>query len=168
MLYHFNKICQWILDIFYDTPASKFEWDNFKKNVFLSDKGEDFSKRIGGLYIPKLYDYQIETTKYIDSCRPMFLKFTNNQDFDILLSTSVEIIEAFDARAEYTNYKKTLEVNKSKEMSEKIEIANSDKISKATQPYVEPVYDLMIKKEHVFRSINMSDFVIANRAKYYF
>ena len=100
MLYHFNKICQWILDIFYDTPASKFEWDNFKKNVFLSDKGEDFSKRIAGLYIPKLYDYQIETTKYIDSCRPMFLKFTNNQDFDMLLSTSVEIIEAFDARVE--------------------------------------------------------------------
>ena len=168
LLFHFNKVCQWILDIFYDTPASKFEWDNFKNNVFITDKGEDFSKRIIGLYIPKLYDYQIETAKYINDCRPMFLKYTNNQDLDLLLSTSLDIIEAYNARVEYTNYKKTLEINKGREMSETIEIANSDKISKATKPYVVPIYDLMIQKEQAFRTINMSDFVKGNKANYYF
>ena len=114
ILMHLNKVCYWILDVYYDTPASKYEWENFKKQIFVSDKGDDLRRRIQGLYIPKLYDYQIETCRYILSTRPMFMKELNDRNFDLILSTADDIIKAFTARLDYTNSKKVISENKLK------------------------------------------------------
>lgn len=166
--YHFEKVCAWILDIYYDTPASKFEWDNFKKNVFLEDKGADFSKRIKGLYVPKLYDYQIETCQYISKTRPLFMSKLNNKDFDLLLSTSEDVIVAFNARQEYTLAKKTIAKNRSKDIEYNIDLGQAEKVSKSTQPYIETVYSKLADLENKFRVNNMSDFLPDNRAEHLF
>lgn len=166
--YHFEKVCAWILDIYYDTPASKFEWDNFKKNVFIADKGLDFQKRIKGLYVPKLYDYQIETCQYISNTRPMFKNKLNNNDFDTLLSTSEDVIAAFNARVEYTSAKKIMAVNRSKDVEYGIDLGQSEKVSKTTHPYIDTIYNKLITNELSFRAINLLDFTRNNKANYLF
>lgn len=168
LAYHFEKVCSWVLDIFYDTPASKFEYENFMDNAFLADKGADLQKRIKGLYIPKLYDYQIETCAYINKTRPMFMSHLNNRDFDLFLSTTEEIMDAFKARVDYTLARKTLAQNKVKIASSNLDLAQSDKISKATHPYIEPIYSMMITKENQLRANNLSDFVNDNAANHFF
>ena len=159
---HFTKVCHWILDIYYDTPASKFEWDNFKKQVFIADKGEDLKRRIQGLYIPKLYDYQKDTCNYILSTRPMFMKSINDRNFDTLLSTAEEVVKAFYARQEYTNSKKVISDNKTKIIEANLDIQQSEKVSASTKPYINSIYDKLITKEATIRSLNLSDFCPEN------
>ncbi len=166
--YHFEKVCAWILDIYYDTPASKFEWDNFKKNVFIADKGADFQKRIKGLYVPKLYDYQIEICQYISSTRPLFKSKLNNNDLDVLLSTSEDVIVAFNARQEYTAAKKTIAFNRSKDIEYGIDLAQSEKVSKTTHPYIDNIYNKLIMNELTFRGNNLVDFNPHNRGQHLF
>lgn len=165
---HFNKICQWILDIYYDTPASKFEWENFKKQVFTADRGEDFRRRIRGLYIPKLYDYQIETTQYVASTRPMFMQSLNDQNWDLILATAEDIIKAYNARQEYTRCKKVISENKTKIIQAHLDLEQSEKISNTTRPYIKSIYEKLIEKQSKIRDINLSDFCVDNQAQYHF
>ena len=166
--FHFEKICAWILDIYYDTPASKYEWDNFKQQVFLSDKGADLQKRIKGLYVPKLYDYQIETCQYILKTKDLFKAKLGNNDLEVLLSTAADVIAAYNARQEYTNSKKTLAFNRSKDIEYTIDLGQSEKVSKTTHPFIDTIYDRLIRKEMDYRFNNLSDFVGDNRSEHFF
>lgn len=165
---HFNKVCHWILDIYYDTPASKFEWNNFKKQVFVADKGEDFKRRIRGLYIPKLYDYQIETCQYILSTRPMFMEKLNDRNWDLILSTAEDIIKAFNARLEYTHCKKVISQNTVKIVQAKLDLEQSDKVSASSRPYVKNIYEKLFEKENRLRDINLVEFNPDNSNNYMF
>ena len=168
LLFHFEKVNKWILDIYYDTPASKYAWDNFKKNIYTSDNGADLKSRIKGLYIPKLYDYQIETCHYINSTRPMFMKKLEDKNFDILLSTSEDIIKAYNARMDYTASKKVISSNKTKILESELDIQQSDKVKKSTEPYINNIYERLIEKENRIRLLNMSDFVYSNANQHMF
>ena len=166
--FHYEKICTWILDIFYDTPASKYDFDNFNRQVYLSDKGADFQKRIKGLYIPKLYDYQIETCQYILKTKDLFKAKVGNADFEKLLSTSADIIDAYNARQDYTNSKKTLATNRAKDIEYTVDLGQSEKVSKTTHPFIDNIYDRLIRKEMEFRFNNLSDFVANNHNEHFF
>ena len=168
LLFHFERVCLWILDVFYDNPPSKYEWDNFRKNVFLADKGDDFKKRVKGLYIPKLYDSQIETCNYISSTRPMFKKHVNDPNLDILLSISEDIVKAYNCRFDYTTCKKTIQNSKLKIIETKLDLDQSDKVSKSSEPYVSNIYNKLIDKELQFRAINLSDFIQNNQSQHFF
>lgn len=168
VLIHFNKVCAWILDVYYDTPASKFEWENFKRQVFSADKGADFKRRIQGLYIPKLYDYQIEVCQYILSTRPVFKKIFGDPNFDIILSTAEDIIKAYNARQEYTKCKKTISENKTKIIEATLDIQQSEKVSASTKPYINSIYDKLLVKETAVRSLNLSDFSSENACEHLF
>lgn len=165
---HFVKACQWILDVYYDTPASKFTWENFKKQTLVADKGEDFKRRIRGVYIPKLYDYQIETTHYVASMRPMFKQLNNDNNWDLVLSTAEDIINAYNARQEYTRCKKTISENKTKVIQAHLDLEQSEKISNTTRPFIKSVYEKLISKEDLVRDINLSDFCVDNHRQYHF
>ena len=168
LTFHLEKVCGWIMDIYYDTPSSKFEWANFRKNVFTSDNAVDFKNRIKGLYIPKLYDYQIETCQYVLSTRPMFMKHWNNQVWDTVLSTAEEVIRAYEARTSYTNNKKLISESKTKSIAAKIDIDQSDKVAKTTEPYIQTIYSKVIESELAIRAINLSDFQTNNKAHHLF
>lgn len=166
LLAHFEKFCEWILDIFYDTPSSKFEWDNFRKNVFLADKGEDFKKRIKGLYIPKLYDYQIEVGDRITKMGPLFKTKLANPVIDIIVSLAEDIKKAFDARANYTKNKKIISDGKSSSLNLNVDIQRSDKVVKTSEPYIVSIYSRILEPEHHIRALNLSDFQTNNKAEH--
>jgi hypothetical protein len=168
LLFHFERVCLWILDVFYDSPPSRFEWDNFRKEVFLEDKGEDFKKRIRGLYIPKLYDSQIETCNYISSTRPMFKLHTKDENLDTLLSIAEDIVRSYNARFDYTTCKKTIQNNKIKIIENRLDLEQSEKVSKSTEPYINLIYTKLIEKELMIRAINLSDFQMANQNQHLF
>ena len=168
LLYHFDRANKWILDIYYDTPASKYAWDNFKKNIYTSDNGADLKSRIKGLYIPKLYDYQIESCQYINSTRPMFMKYLKDSNFDILLSTSEDIIKAYNARMDYTASKKVISQNKTKIIESNLDLQQSEKVSNSTGPYIKAIYDKLVEKELKIRLVNLSDFVGGNQNQHVF
>ena len=165
---HLEKVCGWVLDIYYDTPSSKFEWYNFRKNVFTSDNAMDFKNRVKGLYVPKLYDYQIETCRYILSTRPMFMKHWNNQVFDVVLSTAEDVIKAYEARSSYTKNKKLIADSKTKLIAGKIDIDQSDKVARTTEPFIQSIYSKIIESELAIRTINLSDFQQNNKAQHLF
>ena len=168
LLMHFEKFCEWILDIFYDTPSSKFEWENFRKNVFLADKGEDFKKRIKGLYIPKLYDYQIETGDRITKMAPLFRNKLNNKAIDTIVGLAEDIKRAYEARNSYTKNKKTMTDGKTAGINLNVDIQRSDKVVKTSEPYIASIYSKVIDPELLIRTTNLADFQTNNKAEHQF
>ncbi len=165
---HFEKFCEWILDIFYDTPSSKFEWENFRKNVFLTDKGEDFKKRVKGLYIPKLYDYQIETGDRITKMGPLFKNKLNNPAINIIVGLAEDIKRAYEARTNYTKNKKVMTDGKTSSINLNVDIQRSDKVVKTSEPYVASIYSKVIEPEHHIRAASLADFQTNNKAEHQF
>lgn len=168
VFYHVEKVCKWILDVYYDLPSSRFDWNNFRKNVFAADKGQDFKNRIKGLFIPKLYDSQIEVCQYVLTTIPMFKQKINNPNFELILSTAQDIIDAYNARSQYTKAKKTISDNSLKIVETKLDLDQSSKVSKTTEPFIQKIYDKLISKENSLRSLNLVDFHQDNQAEYAF
>lgn len=42
----FNKIWSWILEVYYNTPVTKYYWPEFKDKVFSKDNGADLKRRM--------------------------------------------------------------------------------------------------------------------------
>jgi len=42
----FNKIWIWFLEIYYNTPLSKYYWPEFRDKVLKRDNGEDLKRRM--------------------------------------------------------------------------------------------------------------------------
>ncbi len=42
----FDKMWTWILGVFFNSPPSKYYWPEFKKKVFLKDKGQELRRRM--------------------------------------------------------------------------------------------------------------------------
>jgi len=42
----FHLIWQWILEVYYSTPRSKYHWPEFKKKALIKGEGEDLRRRM--------------------------------------------------------------------------------------------------------------------------
>ena len=165
---HLTKVWKWVLDIFYDIPGSKYQWENFREQVFLRDQGKDFKKRVSGLYFPKLYDYNAEACQYVLSTRPMFMKALQDSNLDLFLSLAEDIILGYKAREDYTNHKKTIAELKVKIGAANFEVKRSEKVINSSKPYITAIYHNLLQREYYVRNDNLSDFVRNNLAEHLF
>jgi len=62
----FHAIFSWCVEILYESPATSYEWENFKKQAFGKDYGVDFLMRLRGTNIPKYSNYQYQITKALE------------------------------------------------------------------------------------------------------
>jgi len=158
-LFHFDKVCRWILDIYYDTPPSKYDWDNFREQAFTSDNGADLRNRVKGIHIPKLFDYQIETGKYVLSTRKLFeVETGSSKSWDVLISTAEDVAAAFEAREKYTKAKKLISDNKIKIIQATIDLTQGETIAKTSGPLIHTIMDELVVRENQIRLMNLSDF----------
>ena len=167
-LFHFDKVCRWVLDVYYDTPPSKYDWENFREQALRVDAGADLRNRIRGLHIPKLFDYQIETCKYVLSCRQMFKVEIASDGFDALISTAEDVSAAFDARDSYTRAKKTISDNKIKIIQATIDLTQGETIAKTSGPLIHSIMDELVVRENNIRLVNLSDFHENNASQHSF
>lgn len=49
-----NDVFKWVIEAVYGDSKTNYYWDNFKKNAFKKDKGEDFMARLRGLVVNKM------------------------------------------------------------------------------------------------------------------
>lgn len=167
-LFHFDKVCRWALDIYYDTPPSKYDWENFREQALRVDSGADLRNRIRGLHIPKLFDYQIENCRYVLSCRQMFKVETASDGFDALISTAEDVAAAFEAREAYTKAKKTISENKIKIIQATIDLTQGETIAKTSGPLIHTIMDELVVRENTVRLVNLSDFNENNASQHSF
>ena len=167
-LFHFDKVCRWVLDIYYDTPPSKYDWENFREQAFTSDNGADLRNRVKGIHIPKLFDYQIETGKYVLSTRKLFQTEVGSKSWDVVISTVEDISAAFDAREKYTKAKKLISDNKIKIIQATIDLTQGETIAKTSGPLIHTIMDELVVRDNNIRLINLSDFQEKNQAQHSF
>jgi hypothetical protein len=60
-------IFQWILSNIYQENTSKYEYNNFKKEVFKKDNGADFHQRLNGFNFKKMKIEPVSTKKFLES-----------------------------------------------------------------------------------------------------
>jgi hypothetical protein len=60
-------VFQWILANIYQENTSKYEYNNFKKEVFKKDSGADFHQRLNGFNFKKMKIEPISTKKLLDN-----------------------------------------------------------------------------------------------------
>jgi hypothetical protein len=65
-------IFQWILSNIYQENTSKYEYNNFKKEVFKKDNGADFHSRLNGFNFKKMKIDPISTKKFLENKNDIF------------------------------------------------------------------------------------------------
>lgn len=164
---HFRKVCLWILDLFYDSPESTFDWENFKKEVCLGDKGADWIARIKGVNISRCGESQIEQCKYITTTIPMFQKLVNNAALITVLQLAEPILKQIENKNLYTKKK-----HENTEYSNAINHAIVDleryKHARLTSDaHVTTLMELS-GQEDILRTANLSDFSFGNKGEHLF
>lgn len=105
---HFDKLWVWTLEVFYDTPSSKYSWENFSQQVFTLDNGIDFKKRVKGLNYQKMTKNTIAQTQRVIDLKNILSQKLSSSDLNNYISAIEHILEAALARNAYKNASATI------------------------------------------------------------
>lgn len=106
----FHKLFSWCVEILYESPATLYDWENFRTECFINDYGVDFIMRLRGTQVAKFTTYQYTITKALQRYDTYLRTAVPNTDFHKLLDCILFIIEAYEARDKFVKAKEAHKV----------------------------------------------------------
>ena len=147
----FHKLWMWILEIFYNTPSSKYDWKEFSRKVLKKDNGEELKRLIiiykyGKLNTTEKFELEELNNLHVSVIKDYFNTVDLNNFMDVfkLIGKYLTVYEKYMSLKEL-NYD-----NKDEELIREEE----KKVTKASAKFNSTKYDLITEMQNILFLVN--------------
>ena len=147
----FHKLWMWILEVFFNTPSSKYNWNEFSRKAMKKDKGEELKRLIIIYKYGKLTTNERFELRELESLHIKVIKeFFNTTDLNSFMDVLKEINRYVEVYDKYVALKEISYDNNDVELVREEE----KKVTMASAKFNSTKYDLMTEMQNILFLVN--------------